>query len=77
MSAADAYILVMPDGTDDGFLWAGEKRRTLDDAQRLFARPRRWPTLEREGWRVDPVSTDEFRARAEAAIRDHSIEVAR
>ena len=66
---ADAFILVMPDGTDDGFLWANG--RDLAAAQRLFARPQRWSTLERKGFRVEPVTAVEHRARLLASIADH------
>lgn len=51
MSADDRqpWLLFMPDGTHDGLIWSPE---TLEEAQRKFARPRRWTTLAREGWTV-------------------------
>lgn len=45
----EPWLLFEPDGTFDGIMWSP---KTLDEAQRRFARPRRWATMQREGWTV-------------------------
>lgn len=43
------WLLFEPDGTWDGLIWSPQ---TIEEAQRKFARPRRWTTMAREGWTV-------------------------
>lgn len=49
MTDNEPWLLFEPDGTWDGIIWSP---KTLEEAQRKFARPRRWSTLEKAGWTV-------------------------
>ena len=51
------YAIFEPSGRFDGGI---HSPKTIEDAQRILARPRRWTTLAREGWTVREVSQDEF-----------------
>lgn len=51
------WAMFDPTGVFDGGI---SDRRSREDAQRVFARPRRWATMEREGWMTRAVSRVEF-----------------
>jgi len=59
------WAIFMPDGTFDGGIWSP---KTLEDAQSRLAKPKRWTTLEREGWVVREVTREEFRSLMAKAI---------
>lgn len=61
------WLLFMPDGTWDGIIWSP---KTLDEAQRKLARPRRWSTLEREGWTVRRGEPGEHRRLLDAKVAE-------
>lgn len=61
------YAIFEPSGQFDGGI---HSPRTIEDAQRILARPRRWKTLEREGWTVREVTPEEFARLADERLAD-------
>lgn len=59
MGERTPWLLFEPDGTWDGLIWSPQ---TIEEAQRKFARPRRWTTLAREGWTVRKGAPGEHQA---------------
>lgn len=61
------YAIFEPSGRFDGGI---HSPKTIEDAQRILARPRRWTTLAREGWTVREVSREEFARLTDERIAD-------
>jgi hypothetical protein len=61
------YAIFEPSGRFDGGI---NSPKSVEEAQRLLARPRRWATLAREGWTVREVTREEFIRLADERIAD-------
>ena len=63
--SATPWLLFTPEGDFDGLMWSP---KTIEDAQRRFARPQRWTTLAKAGWTVRKGIGDEHVALTDEAI---------